>query len=100
MFQGIGDQETTMGNATRTAILCAAILSACTTVKPHETQGYRDGYIAGCSSGQVYAGKPGPEAPRDDTRYGVDPQYTQGWKDGQNECYAEAMATPQSWGGR
>lgn len=87
-----------MRNAILTAILCAGILVACATVKPHESQGYRDGYISGCSSGQVYAGRPGPEAPRDNARYGSDAEYTRGWNDGQQECYTDAMASPRSWG--
>jgi hypothetical protein len=94
-----GFEAVTMENATRIAILCAGILTACSPIKPHTTQGYRDGYIAGCSSGQVYAGKSGPEAPRDNARYGTDADYTQGWNEGQQECYAQAMASPRNWGG-
>jgi hypothetical protein len=99
MFPDTSDEAATMGNATRAAILCAALLSACSTVRPHATQGYRDGYITGCSSGQVYAGKSGPEAPRDNARYGTDAEYTRGWNDGQQECYTQAMASPRGWGG-
>ena len=40
------------------------------------------------------------EAPRDDTRYGSDPEYTKGWNDGQQECYTDAMASPRNWGGK
>ena len=91
------DIDTPMRNATP-AVLCIAI-AACSPVKPHASQGYRDGYIADCSSGQVYAGKSGPEAPRDNARYGTDADYTQGWNEGQQECYTQAMASPRNWGG-
>ena len=89
-----------MRNATPTAMLMTLAIAACTSVKPHATEAYRSGYISGCSSGQVYAGKSGPEAPRDDTRYGSDPEYTKGWNDGQQECYTDAMASPRNWGGK
>ena len=87
-----------MRNTLPAAIICIAV-AACTPVKPHATKGYRDGYLTGCSSGQVYAGKSGPEAPRDNARYGTDAEYTQGWNEGQQECYTQAMASPRNWGG-
>lgn len=99
MFLDINFEAATMANAIRLVFLCLGLLSACSTIKPHETQGYRDGYIAGCSSGQVYAGKSGPEAPRDNARYGADADYTRGWNEGQQECYTDAMASPRNWGG-
>ena len=99
LFQSANFEAVAMGSATRIVILCASVLAACSTVKPYATQGYRDGYITGCSSGQVYAGKSGPEAPRDNARYGADADYTQGWNEGQQECYTQAMASPRNWGG-
>ncbi len=42
---------------------------------------FRDGFDAGCD-----AAKRNVVAPTNTSRYGIDPQYRAGWKDGQSLC--------------
>jgi hypothetical protein len=42
---------------------------------------FRDGFDAGCDAAKHNVG-----TPADNARYGTDPQYRAGWKDGQSLC--------------
>jgi hypothetical protein len=71
-------------------LLCLCALAACAggsnTSSDHSSD-YEDGYSAGCFNGKIGAGFEEPYTEPDPKRYGIDAQYTEGWKAGYTECF-------------
>lgn len=77
-----------------TIITLALLLAACQTqmtrvdadVGAAQPAPYKEGYAAGCDSGNVAAGHPYYHFNKEVTRYAADPLYKSGWDDGFAIC--------------
>jgi hypothetical protein len=86
---------------TLAALVTTLALAACgsvkeTLIKQGFPPAYAEGYADGCSSGREAAGGVFDDARKDTTRYGSDPQYTQGWDNAFQRCRSDMEATVAS----
>lgn len=76
-------------------LACALVLAGCAAGgTSDQSADYQDGYSAGCYNGKIGAGFDEPYADPDPNRYGIDAQYTQGWKAGYTECFEQFRQFP------
>jgi hypothetical protein len=74
---------------------CVFLLAGCASGgSSGQSQDFQDGYSGGCYNGKIAAGFDEPYSDPDSSRYGVDPQYTEGWKAGYTECFERFRQFP------
>lgn len=72
-------------------ILSAVVLSSLAGcgegfLRPESSPAYVDGYNDGCTNGSNTAGNLTGQFVRDEARYNAEPDYAQGWLNGNREC--------------
>ena len=78
----------------------AALLAACAASVPGESAAYRVGWVHGCDSGLVDAGRivHAGGAVRDEARYRAEPEYRRGWKEAHQSCAEYGERNPRMGG--
>jgi hypothetical protein len=90
-----GCRVLTRVQVTAIGLLCALVLAGCVADgSSGQSQDFQAGYAAGCYNGKIAAGLDLPYTDPDPNRYGVNQQYTEGWKAGYTECFEQYRDFP------
>ncbi|MGZ8218831.1 hypothetical protein [Methylomagnum sp.] len=75
--------------------LTASFLMACSEglLREASSPAYADGYRDGCANGSSTASNLTGQRTRDEARYNAEPDYAQGWQNGDRECNGENLET-------
>lgn len=73
----------------------ALILASCSRVPPGSPD-YQNGYTAGCYDGRFDANAPTTQTTwiRDESLFGTNADYKEGWQEGYAKCYADERDYP------
>jgi hypothetical protein len=76
-------------------LLIAPVVTGCGEhlLKMESSQAYKDGYNDGCASGSAATNALAGQFTKDMDRYGSDPDYASGWRNGERECNGTDLMT-------